>query len=336
MLLGGEYMLNLVQKSSFSLIQSDARFLYTLTNIQTNASNVDNNYILMALPYVGIFADGARQWCQKIGLWTPEFTNEEEQFYTDLRNGHKLFETTFIQFRDKLRGKFNESNNYFYRNRSLLEKLIGYNNVGADLYNGYFCGNTILCAMYIPIDVFNRGKSSWIRDVSVVAGQLAAYFGCKDFPPYSYRTGEAATYKDYHFFNKSPLKNASFDSFCLFSILCSINYVTKFIEDFFIEEVIQKFKLAYLQYYYLCDLTKSINDHSNYILVMDRSLYSRSFRNCLAHYGLGQFMLENDIISDDPLKGLTMKAFGKDYHSIKKQLYGCLNGLVDQISSIIF
>lgn len=61
-------MLNKVQKAAFDLIQSDARFIYTLVDMQNNAKNINSNYIMMSIPYIGIFADGAEQWCKK--NWT--------------------------------------------------------------------------------------------------------------------------------------------------------------------------------------------------------------------------------------------------------------------------
>ena len=51
--------INKVQKAAFELIQSDARFLNTIIDINTNAKNIDSNFLMMCQPYIGIFADGA-------------------------------------------------------------------------------------------------------------------------------------------------------------------------------------------------------------------------------------------------------------------------------------
>lgn len=53
--------INKVQKAAFELIQSDARFLNTIIDINTNAKNIDSNFLMMCQPYIGIFADGAEQ-----------------------------------------------------------------------------------------------------------------------------------------------------------------------------------------------------------------------------------------------------------------------------------
>jgi len=123
--------------------------------------------------------------------------------------------------------------------------------------------------------------------------------------------------------------------FLLFSILCCINYVIEFIENYFIEEIPQKFKFAYLQYYYLCDFIKELNEYNNTNFYIDTSMQHRDFRNCLAHYGLGQFLGDNEVLADDILKGLTYKAFDADYLSAKKCLYENLEDLSEQIKTAI-
>lgn len=45
-------MLNKVQKAAFDLIQSDARFIYTLVDMQNNAKNINSNYVMMSIPYI--------------------------------------------------------------------------------------------------------------------------------------------------------------------------------------------------------------------------------------------------------------------------------------------
>lgn len=69
---------NKVQAAAFDLIQSDARFLYTLTDIRQKARNINSNYIMMCQPYIGIFADGAEQWCKKLKLEAPAFNQREK------------------------------------------------------------------------------------------------------------------------------------------------------------------------------------------------------------------------------------------------------------------
>lgn len=328
---------NRVQTAAFDLIQSDARFLYTLTDIQQKAQNISSNYIMMCQPYIGIFADGAEQWCKKLKIEAPVFDEREKTYYTALRQGHKLFEKAYSEYKTLLLEKFQESDNYFYSIRSIREKLLGYYNVGTDYCNDEFCGNTIICALYTPIMILgNETVGISIRDISAVAGKLASFFRCTDFPPYRYDDNISVGYKDYHFYKNCPLKLKTDLGLVLFSVLCSINYATEFIDKYFIEEIPQKFKFAYLQYYYLCNFVNELNVRNGTNYCLDSSLQHRDFRNCLAHYGLGQFLKENEIVDDDIMKGLTYKAFNMDYHSSKHLLYKYLRYLSEQIKADIF
>ena len=330
-------MLNSVQKAAYELIQADARFLYTLTVIQRNAKNISSNYIMMSQPYIGLFTDGAEQWCQKLGLGAPQFTDTEKTYYTALRQSHKLYEMPYSDYLSALMAKFKASDDYFYKIRRLREKLLGYYNVGTDLCNGHFCGNTILCALYTPVDTLNDKEiGPWIRDISVVSGKLASFFDCQNFLPYNYDDNILVKYEDYHFYKNCPLKTKTDLSFLLFSILCSVNYAIEFIDQYFIEEIPQKFKFAYLQYYYLCDFIKELNAANGTTFYINDSMKDRSFRNCLAHYGLGQYLSESDLIDDDVLKGLTNKAFNMNYSDAKYKLYFYLTELTNQIEAEIF
>ncbi len=260
------------------------------------------------------------------------------EYYTELRQSHKLFEKPYQEYADRLIKTLAESDKYFYSTRTLREKIVGYSNVGIDLCNGQYCGNTILCAMYCPWSLFgenNNGAS--LRRISVIAGRMADYFGCRAFRPFLYDDeNNKIECKDYHFFKKCPLKEKTELDFVLFSILCSINYVTVFIENFFTEEIPQKFKFAYLQYYYLCDFVKDMNNYQGTKISIDKSLKNRELRNCLAHYGLGNYLEEKEIIRTDVLKGLTVKAFHLEYAEAKHQLFECLNRLGNCIQNAIF
>ena len=331
-------MLNKVEKAASELIQSDARFIYTLVDIQYNAKNIDSNYIAMSMPYIGIFADGAEQWCKKVGLNAPIFNAEEKEYYVNLRQAHKLFEMSYEDYETLLLDKFRESDDYFYNVRRLFEKVVGYYNVGVDYCNGEVCGNTILCAMYLPFKVLGDERiGPKIRDLNIITGKLAAYFLGANLEPFSYDdTNNIVKYRDYHFFRKSPVKLKSNLGFILFCILCSINYVVEFLDNYFVEEIPQKFKYAYLQYYYLCDFIEELNTENKTSYFIDRALKNRSLRNCLAHYGLGQFLKETDINEKDVLKGLTEKALHMDYLSCKNLLYKYLIDLKTQIEETIF
>ena len=331
--------LNKIQEIAYELIQSDARFIYSLIHVSQNAKNINSNYIMMCQPYIGLFAHGAEQWCRKVGFdKAPLFNEKEKEYYTLLRQSHKLFDMEYYDFSKSLVKEHQISDDYFYKMRRIREKIFGYYNVGTDLCNGKYCGNTLLCATYSPFSYYEDSNvGPKIRELSIIAGKLSAFFGCTDYPIYKYDDiSNTVIYKDYHFYKDCPLRLKNELGLVLFSALCCVNYVTVFIEKYFIEEIPQKFKFAYLQYYYLCNFIDEINKIHNANFYIDKSLMNREFRNCLAHYGLGQFLNEEDIVNDDLLKGLTIKAFGLDYSKSKKQLFDYLYSLEKQISEYIF
>ena len=106
---------NCIQQAAYDLIQSDARFIYTIVDIHQNAKNIDSNYILMSQPYIGIFTDGAEQWSKKVGLNFPQFSGDEKEYYTTLRNSHKLFELNYKDFELLILNKFKEHDDYFIK-----------------------------------------------------------------------------------------------------------------------------------------------------------------------------------------------------------------------------
>lgn len=335
MIILGVVKLNKIQNAAFELIQADARFIYTLTDMYTNTKNIKTNYMLMSLPYIGVFADGSEQWARKMKMEAPMFSEIEKKFYIQLRQGHKLFDKSYSDLVITLKNELEKSDKYFYSIRSIRERMFGYYNIGTDICYNKYCGNTILCACYLPIEYFyNPSVGVWIRDMSVVAGKLASWFGCAKFPPYKYEDIILES-QDYHFYKKSPLSIKNDFGLLLFSVVCSINFIIEFIENYFQEEIPQKLKFAYLLYYYLCDFIHELNmiNHTNFMI--DTTLKNRKFRNCLAHYGLGQFLSENEIIEDDLFKGLTNKVFNMDYLSTKKELYKILHNLVTQIEKYV-
>lgn len=327
--------LSKVQNAAFELIRKDAKFLITIIDICKNGKNIDSNYISMALPYLGIFADGSEQWGRKVGIGNIQFSNEEKVYYSLIRKGHKIFDKSYDELKKCLMEKLKESDDYFYSIRSDLEKIIGYYNFGVDLIQNEYCGNTILCAAYIPFSPFEPLSGQKIKKLSEVAGSLAAFYSYGDYKSYLCNADFNVTYADFHFLNNSPIKVKSIDGFIMFCILCNINYVTAFIEEYFAEEIVQKLKYAYLQYFYLCDFVNEFNNNTNYKLEINTSMYNRAFRNCLAHYGLGQFMKEEDIDENDLMQGTTKKAFNLTYMETKKVIYGYLTDLANQIKIII-
>lgn len=325
-----------VKKAALELIREDARFIYALIDIQ-NSQKEKNNFFSMALPYLGIFADGAEQWFKKVGINAPQFNQEEKKYYTHLRVSHKILEEGYETFKAKLEKVLKKSDDFFREPMTLAKRVLGYDNVGVDLFHGNFCGNTLLVLTYLPnLTIVDVGNGEKLKKISEVAGKLAGFCGVSELPVFKYKPSIRLETDDYNFYKRTPLNKDDALGLVLFSIVCLINYIIIFLNEVFIEEIPQKLKYAYLLYYYLCDFIEDMNDNTGLNIFIDRKHYCRDFRNCLSHYGLGQYMKKKDIRNDDLLKGLTQKAFKEDYYKTKECIYKYLNNLVNQIGDIIF
>ena len=328
--------LNKVQQAAKELIKSDAQFIQSLFLIHKEDKRMRNNYITMFLPYLGLFTDGSEQWARKLDIVAHTFTGEEKEYYKTMRLGIKIFDSDYNEFNDQLKKRFKESDDYFGSKHNFWDMLRGfYFNIGVDTYNGKYCGNTLLCSLYTPFYKIGEMNGDKIRKLSEVAGKLTVDFNSK-VKKIKHKDLSKLTYKDFHFNKSKFIKLDNYDGLILFSILCVINYVIEFINVFFVDEIPQKLKYAYIIYYYLCVFLHDLNEKSNLNIMIDKSLYNPKFRNCLAHYGLGQFINESELINNDLLKGLTQKAFNLDYEETKKKIYSILRDVVSQIESIIF
>ena len=328
-------MLNKVQEKSYKLIQEDARFVYTLTKAFKGSNAPKSNYIMMLQPYIGLFADGSEQWGQKVKISTLAFSDDEKTHYTEMRNSIKLFDMTYDELHAALKNKLDESDKHFYDIRTLRSKLCGlYYNVGADLQGDTFCGNTILCSIYVPFYKFNDSQyGEYIKNTSIVAGKLAAAYIDSEVQPYCTNDSLAFRYEDYHFFRKCPPDIKNYDDFLLFSILCNLNFVRIFINKYFIDEFPAKLRYAYLQYYYLTNLIPQINQKLATDFTINCQYKNHKFRNCMAHYGLGMALKETDIIENDMLLGLSSKLLGMPYIEIKTAIYSELDMLSKQLTT---
>jgi hypothetical protein len=326
--------LNPVQRLAYKLIQSDAHFIYSLTKLN---GKIDSNFVSMSVPYIGIFADGAKQWGQKVGLDTLVFTPEEKSYYGAIRAQNKLFDLKYQDFYELLWKKFIESDQYFSNIcKPIAQKLKLYDNFGVDVCSNHFCGNTILCSIYTPIFDYYTSVGEKIKQLSVVAGQLCAAYGGNRNSQVHFNEEMNFSHADYNFFSHCPIKGTDFNTFCLFSILCSVNYLLLFVDKFFVEDSPSKLRFAYVQYYYLVNQVAEINEKLSTNFEISNRLVNDRFRNCMAHYGLGSEMTELDIVQDDSMGGLTIKFFGTSYNQTKLSVYAELEKLAVQLEEFLF
>ena len=326
------------QAIAISLIQADLRFLFTVIK---NSERFESNYIVSLLPYMGVIIDGTEDWLQaynrssKQELSVPTFDEQEQLFFEEMRSTIKMWKTQYNELYQRLKSLYEESDRHFSALCCLIAKTLHlYDVFGADLVNGQYCGNTILCAFYSPKFRFDISKSQYgenIRKMMGIGGKYISIFGVtKEYPTDS---SMLFKYVDYGGFVKSPMGYAFSDKFVLFSLLCQIQFVLVCIDEFITEECTSKLRFLYLQYYYSVSAVQEYNSKTGAGIRIDSRWVSDKFRNAMAHYKIGVALKTDEIVFNDPLFGLTQKYLKCDYFTVKSAIKTNLKSVAQQIKN---
>lgn len=331
--------LTLQQTTAMKLIQSDLRYLYT---VYRNIDAINSNYIVSMMPYLSLIIDGAESWIVAMNnampgiINAPRFTQEEKQFYATVRQSIKLWEMSFEEVSVLLEDRYKESDTYFSSLcKPAAKRLHLYDIFGADITDdGHFCGNTILAATYLP--GYNHGDSAYgpaLRDLAVIGGKYISIFHAKE--EYEVCADLKFQFRDYGGFEKSPVGNVFSYRFVLFSLLCQVNFILYAVDKFIFPEIPAKLRFAYILYYYLCDMLPQINVTYGTNFYVSLEYYSQDFRNAMAHYKVGVYLRVNEIVPEDPMFGLTQKAFNCDFGKVKHAIFSELKFLSMQIERFL-
>lgn len=332
-------VLNDVQKIAYKLIQTDLSYIYT---IFSNYPNIGCNYLVSMQPYLGIIADGAEDWVtaveivNKLTLGIPCFSEEEKIHYEAMRGNIKFWEKSYLNIFTEIKEAYTKSDIYFSNLcKPIAKNLKLYDIYGADIVNGEFCGNTILCSIYTPYFSYKTGEivSDYIKNMSVICGEYIGYFNAMQL----FHTDKTMNFsvKEYGGFIGSPVGNQFSEKFILFSILCQINFILLCIDKYIMDEIPTKLRFAYLLYFYLLQVLPSINQSCTSVFAMDNKWRNYKFRNAMAHYKLGMALKQEDIIESDLMGGLTNKIFGVNYIVIKDAIIHELSELANQIKEYL-
>lgn len=325
------------QQASISLIKSDLRFIYTVLR---NRDAIESNYWAMLFPFIGVIIDGTEDWLKaynnshKVKFEVPLFSAEEQQFYETLRLSIKMWDKSYSEIREMLAQKYIESDLYFSSLcKPISKRLRLYDIYGADIVNGNYCGNTILCNCYIPHYQLGETDGEQIRKLSIIGGEYISIFRATE----EYKTDYTLNFSaiDCGGFIKSPVGNRFSDKFVLFSLLCQTNFVLICVDKFILEECPVKLRFAYLQYYYVSHILEEINHNSGTMFIVNDKYVSDKFRNAMAHYKIGVALKQDEIIENDRFFGLTQKYFNCDYMTLKTNITSELASLSRQISRFL-
>ncbi|MGN1303491.1 MAG: hypothetical protein ACI4YB_00510 [Oscillospiraceae bacterium] len=329
--------MNLQQKTSISLIKNDLKFIYTIIN---NFSNIQSNYIVSAMPIIGTIIDGTEDWIKsynnsnKNKINIPLFNEKEQEFYEAMRSSIKFWNKSYDEIYQEIEQLYMDSDKYFSSICSTqARKLKLYDIWGADIVDGQFCGNTILCSLYVPGFKYGTNIGEQIRALSEIGGKYVAMFDVTT--PFQINKSMNFSFTDFGGFNISPVGNTYSYKFILFCLLCQINFVLICVDKYILEECSTKLRFAYLQYYYISMILPEINSAAHTDFKIENAWISDKFRNAMAHYKIGIALTPNEIILDDCFKGLTQKYFSCDYYTFKETIISILSNVANQIRSYL-
>ncbi len=328
---------NAVQLAACSLMESDLRFIYT---IFSNFNSIKSNYITACMPYIGTTINGIENWIKsynqssKYQLLIPQFTKHEKTYYDAVRDTIKFWGMSYDAVYSMLYKEYFRSEMYFSSICTPLAKdLELYDIFGADLANGAYCGNTILCGYYLPIFDFGVPNGPVIMQMSQIIGKYIKLFHATD--PYPVNKLIEFDSCDFGGFVKSPVGNEFSDKFVLFCILCQINFILFCIDQYIDIEIPAKLRFSYLLYHSLLKTIPSINVKLRTSFSMDNKWDSTLFRNAMAHYKLGVLLREDDLIYDDLMYGLVQKIFSCNYADAKNSVIFELKALANQLGNYL-
>lgn len=321
------------QSTSLLLMQNDLRFLFTLV---CHFPEIKSNYTVSSMPYIGLIVDGVEDWIKAYNnshtakFNVPTFTVQEREYYEKMRSCIKLWDNSYATVYEELKRLYLLSDNHFSSIcKPMAKKLRLYDIYGADLANGSYCGNTILCSYYVPDYDYNQSNGETIKNLSEIAGKYTILFQATT--PYRVNTKITFTYADFGGFVKSPVGNAFSDRFVLFSLLCQINYIIKCIDEYILDETTTKLRFSYILYYYTLHIIPEINQKLSTQFVVNDKWKSDAFRHAMAHYKIGVALKDHELIPSDPFYGLTQKYLGCDYSTLKDGIMQELTRLAQQL-----
>lgn len=319
------------QKVASKLIVEDLRFVYS--TLVANKSSIVPYYAVALQPYLGLVTDGVEQWSKKVGKKDISvFTAKEKDYYIALRNSIKLWQTNFCELNLQLKNIYHLNDDYYAgvcqpiaREQNFYDIYAGY------IINGYFCDNTILDSIYTPYFKFCvDGK--YIQSMISFLGKLISEYGADRRPHLKVDTTMQLEKQDYCGFFPSPTGHREYhESFLLFSIMCSINFLIFGVNQYVVDETPTKLRFAYVQYFYLVKLIKEINNALSCNFELDSRWYNTDMRDCLAHYGLGSVLKQSEVDKTDEFGGLTNKLFQCKWQILEKNIFEELFKLSEQL-----
>ena len=326
------------QKIALNLIIEDLRFVYSV--LLVNKGDHTPSYSVAIQPYLGLITDGIEQWARKVNSikkYIPRFTEEAKFYYTEMRNSIKIWNNDFLTLNKMLQSIYIENDIYYSSKcKPIAKKLNLYDIYGCFICNGFYCDNTILDCIFTPYFKYGEMNGEYRKSMSIFLGKLIRSFGANELTPLSVDNKMKFAIQDYCGFVKSPTKHRNYDkSFLLFSLLCTINFLILCVDKYVLDESPTKLRFIYVQYFYLVHIIQEINGIFKTNFKINNTWHCEKMRNCMAHYGIGNVLCQDEVITNDAFGGLTYKLFDCDWLLLKSNILAELKNLAEQLQDYI-
>lgn len=327
-----------IQAAAHSLLQCDFRYVYTAIAAEKVLSS---SYFVAMIPYIGLITDGAENWVLAMNrshagsIDMPPFTPQQKAFYQATRASIKLWEKSYSEILNQLQELYFESDKYFSSMCKPIAKTLKlYDIFGTYVIDGHFAGNTILWSLTLPgYHLNDQSYGPTLENLSTIVGSYIVKFDATQ--TYSTNSSIKIGTRDFGGFVKSPIGNTFSYRFVLFSLLCQLNFIIYGVDNLIGEEIPSKLRFSYILYFYLCGILPQVNSTHKTNFSLDTQYQSQKFRNAMAHYKLGVYLKPDEMIIEDPMFGMTQKAFGLEYHTVKQAIFSELASLSEQIEKYL-
>jgi len=284
--------------------------------------------------------DGSTKWMLKVKdlkSKVPKISSQQIKYYNHLRQSIKFWDMSYGDYIDKMKEVYKDSEIYFAKQTSSIARILKiYDVYGISYFNKEPIGNTIHYSMVLPSFDFKTFKldKEYVINLNEYAGRLIRNNNINLHDSFIDFSDIDITAKDRGGIKKIGIEKDT-KLFFLYNLICLISfnlYGLKPLKNSFFPSIL---RMNYILYFYLDTILKEVNIDNKTDFFIDSQYIDTQFRNCMAHYGIGNLLRPDEVDLNDPFGGLIQKKFGIDYVLLNEKIEENFETLLKQIYSYL-
>lgn len=331
-------MLSNTEKVVYKLIQLDFELICEIYFRNDELTNT--LYTLSFNGYYGMIIDGSTKWMLKVKELksiVPQISTQQKKYYNHLRQSIKFWDMSYDDYIENMTAVYKDSESYFANQTSSIARILKiYDVYGVAYFNKEPIGNTIHYSMVLPsfdYKTFTLDKE-YVINLNEYAGRLIRNTDIKLNDSLVDFSNIDITAKDRGGIKKIGIEKDT-KLFFLYNLICLISfnlYGLKPLKNSFLPSIL---RMNYILYFYLDTILEEVNIDNKTDFFIDSQYIDTQFRNCMAHYGIGNLLRQDEVDLNDPFGGLTQKIFSMDYVLLNKKIEANFETLLKQIYSYL-